>query len=67
MQVVQKIGFAIALSLACLAPADAHALGHECRSDPNPPSTPEGCRSMTPECVCDGDGDNCHWVWICGH
>lgn len=44
------------VSLAYATPAPQTG----CTTTPNPPP---GCTGST--CVCDSDGNNCHWVYIC--
>jgi hypothetical protein len=36
-----------------------------CGLVPLKPLIPLGCKDLKPECVCDSQGQNCHWVWVC--
>ena len=35
-----------------------------CGIQPIKPIPPIGCKDVTPQCVCDQNG-NCHWEWVC--
>jgi hypothetical protein len=50
---------ALILSIAGLTSATAISQ-QGCTTTPNPPP---GCTA--PTCVCDPDGNNCHWIYIC--
>jgi hypothetical protein len=32
---------------------------------PAKPAVPAGCRDLVPQCMCDSNGKNCTWVWVC--
>ena len=32
---------------------------------PMKPLVPVGCRDLALLCVCDANGANCHWQWVC--
>lgn len=36
-----------------------------CGLVPLKPLVPIGCRDLVAQCVCDENGQNCHWVWVC--
>jgi hypothetical protein len=36
-----------------------------CGLVPLKPLIPLGCKDLRPECVCDSQGQNCHWEWVC--
>jgi hypothetical protein len=36
-----------------------------CGVVPVKPVPPVGCKDLKPECVCDSNGQNCHWDWVC--
>jgi hypothetical protein len=40
------------------------ALG-DCVIQPSPPSPPPGCAALTPDCICDVQGQDCHWIFHC--
>lgn len=54
----------IALSGLLLTPVVLPAAAQGCGIPPIPPLPPIGCRTMHPECICDGAG-NCHWEFEC--
>ena len=29
------------------------------------PLVPLGCKDLVQACVCDNNGKNCHWAWVC--
>lgn len=29
------------------------------------PVPPVGCKDMIHECICNSQGQNCQWVWVC--
>jgi hypothetical protein len=41
------------------------AYAGSCGILPIKPIPPIGCKDLRPECVCDADGNNCHWDWVC--
>ncbi len=41
------------------------AFGASCGSTPGKPSTPAGCVGLVLTCMCDADGKNCTWRWVC--
>lgn len=36
-----------------------------CGFPPFPPFPPFGCKEMRPTCVCDSNGNNCQWQFVC--
>lgn len=36
-----------------------------CGIPPIPPIPPVGCSDMQPVCICDENGDNCEWQFVC--
>jgi len=48
----------------CLATSPAGVFA-DCVISPNPPTPPPGCLSMEPDCICDVQGQDCHWVFHC--
>ena len=36
-----------------------------CPIKPLKPIIPLYCKDLKPECVCDAQGKNCKWQWIC--
>ena len=51
--------FTLLLSLS------SHVYAGSCGPTPPRPPTPPGCTDITPQCVCDSTGQNCHWEWVC--
>ncbi len=47
------------------APALTCTHSGDCGAVPAKPAPPAGCKDLTPRCVCDENGDDCHWEWIC--
>ena len=43
----------------------ATAAGGQCNIPPIPPIPPMGCRHMSEQCVCDANGQNCHYIAVC--
>jgi len=39
--------------------------GVRCGLKPLKPIPPAGCRDLIALCVCDRDGRNCRWEWVC--
>jgi hypothetical protein len=54
----------IVLGLATGASASVPALA-DCVIQPSPPPPPPGCGSMIPDCICDEQGQSCHWIFHC--
>lgn len=55
---------ALALGLGLFfAPMTAEC--DSCGIVPIKPIPPLGCRDMVASCVCDANGNNCHWQWSC--
>ena len=52
-------GAAMILTLIFLLGTDG------CGLLPLKPLPPIGCKDMTAVCVCDRNGTDCHWEWIC--
>jgi hypothetical protein len=36
-----------------------------CGIVPIRPIPPIGCKDLRPVCVCDANGNNCRWEWVC--
>jgi len=54
---------ALLLAAAMLSTTAGHAAG--CGLTPLKPLVPLGCRDLVARCVCDKDGQNCAWTWVC--
>ena len=64
MKRVLAVSIVMAISLFVLGDAtESRASG--CGLVPLKPLPPLGCRDLVPVCVCDEDGQNCHWTWQC--
>jgi hypothetical protein len=37
----------------------------QCGIKPIKPIPPVGCKDLRAECVCDVNGQNCKWEWVC--
>jgi hypothetical protein len=48
-----------------LAFGSGSATAADCVIEPSPPSPPPGCISMEPDCICDVQGQACHWIFHC--
>lgn len=61
-----RIGLLVSalLFLSAFTPESVCASG-SCGIVPIKPIPPIGCRDLRPQCVCDGQGQNCYWTWIC--
>jgi hypothetical protein len=54
------------IAMALLASLNGRAVyAQSCGVVPIKPVPPVGCKDLRPECVCDSNGQNCHWDWVC--
>lgn len=37
----------------------------QCGLTPLKPLKPIGCKDLVASCVCDEDGKNCRYIWVC--
>jgi hypothetical protein len=56
---------AVASAALVLFGAMPEAQCSDCGLKPLKPLKPLGCKDIIPQCVCNEDGDNCRWAWIC--
>jgi len=56
----------VALSaLAIISAPQPTVSAGSCGIKPIKPIPPAGCKDLRAECVCDNQGKNCKWQWIC--
>lgn len=60
-----KALYALAALIVGLVLLAAKLVFASCGSSPARPSTPAGCYKIKAQCVCDDDGRNCYWQWVC--
>ena len=53
------------LVASCMAGGASPAAWGDCVIKPNPPPLPAGCVDVTPDCICDEQGQNCRWIFHC--
>lgn len=53
------------LFLACVLGFATVAGSAQCGVQPVKPVTPIGCVDLKAQCVCDANGQNCAWEWVC--
>ncbi len=59
-------GLPVFAVLVCVAIAGSRtARGDSCVIKPNPPPLPAGCTEVVPDCICDAQGQDCHWIFHC--
>jgi hypothetical protein len=64
MKILRLLALLIVITpLASLNSRIVHA--DSCGVVPVKPVPPVGCKDLKPECVCDSNGQNCHWEWVC--
>lgn len=56
----------VVVALSLLAPLQvAPAAQNGCGLKPLKPLTPLGCKDLVARCVCDANGANCKYEWVC--
>ncbi len=53
------------LLIGCVVAGASWPAFADCVIKPNLPSTPPGCSAMQPDCICDEQGQSCHWIFHC--
>jgi hypothetical protein len=53
------------LALVCVAVGASRSARGDCVIKPNPPPLPAGCVDVVPDCICDAQGQDCHWIFHC--
>jgi|HubBroStandDraft_6_1064221.scaffolds.fasta_scaffold32211_5 hypothetical protein len=59
----RKLMIALAIVSGVTIASPVYAQSLQCGLKPLPPV---GCKSEKARCICDADGDNCQWEFVCG-
>jgi hypothetical protein len=57
--------FLLLLAVLMLSLNSQTAFAGSCGIVPIKPIPPIGCKDLAPQCVCDSNGQNCYWTWVC--
>ena len=65
-RLIVSLAILVVMIWGAWAMAPTEACAGSCGIKPIRPIPPIGCRSeMVAQCVCDSNGQNCNWQWVC--
>jgi hypothetical protein len=65
MKTLRVLLLLLSASLLSLSGGAVPCSAGQCGIVPIKPIPPIGCKDLTPVCVCDSNGTECHWEWVC--